>query len=59
MAQRIVAGISKILEREMMQGYTPVVLTSSRIRLPFKRLSERFISNLTVLSFNEIVPGSA
>lgn len=57
MAQRIVAGISKILEREMMQGYTPVVLTSSRIRLPFKRLSERFLSSLTVLSFNEIVPG--
>jgi flagellar biosynthesis protein FlhA len=41
----------------MMQGYTPVVLTSSRIRLPFKRLSERFLSSLTVLSFNEIVPG--
>ena len=40
----------------MMQGYTPVVLTSSRIRLPLNAC--RNVSrSLTVLSFNEIVPG--
>ncbi|NLN06518.1 MAG: flagellar biosynthesis protein FlhA [Firmicutes bacterium] len=56
-AQRIFAKLGKLAEREVLAGRSPVVLTSARIRLPFKRLAERFLPNLTVLSFHEIVPG--
>ncbi|HHX74354.1 MAG TPA: flagellar biosynthesis protein FlhA [Firmicutes bacterium] len=56
-AQRIFARLSRLAEREMLAGRPPVVLTSARIRLPFKRLAERFLPNLTVLSFHEIIPG--
>lgn len=55
--QNIMAELSVRAEQEMMQGLHPVVLTSARIRLPFKRLTERFLPSLVVLSFNEIVSG--
>ncbi len=38
-------------------GNQPVILCSPQIRMHFKRLTERSIPNLTVLSFNEIEPG--
>ncbi|NLZ38490.1 MAG: flagellar biosynthesis protein FlhA [Firmicutes bacterium] len=56
-AQNLFKNISRYAEREAMQGYTPVVLTSSRIRLPLRRLADRFMPNLVVLSFNEIAAG--
>ena len=55
--QNLMSELSVRAEQEMMQGRQPIVLTSSRIRLPFKRLTERFLPSLAVLSFNEIVPG--
>ncbi|EEG76509.1 flagellar biosynthesis protein FlhA [Dethiobacter alkaliphilus AHT 1] len=55
--QNIISDLSVRADQELMQGRQPLVLTSSRIRLPFKRLTERFLPNLVVLSFNEIVPG--
>lgn len=55
--QKIMAELSVRAEQVMSQGRNPVVLTSARIRLPFKRLTERFLPSLVVLSFNEIVPG--
>ncbi|MCW3488730.1 flagellar biosynthesis protein FlhA [Dethiobacter alkaliphilus] len=55
--QNIISELSVRADQELMQGRQPLVLTSSRIRLPFKRLTERFLPNLVVLSFNEIVPG--
>jgi flagellar biosynthesis protein FlhA len=38
------------------QGYAPILLCSSQIRLALKRLTERNLPNLTVLAYNEIVP---
>jgi len=55
--QRIFGSLSALAERETMRGRQPLVLTSSRIRLPFKRLAEKFMPTLPVLSFHEIVPG--
>jgi flagellar biosynthesis protein FlhA len=55
--QRFMSLLSVKAEQEAMQGRQPVVLTSSRIRLPFKRLTERFLPHLAVLSFNEIATG--
>lgn len=55
--QAVMAELSVRAEQEMLQGRQPLVLTSARVRLPFKRLSERFLPHLAVLSFNEIVPG--
>jgi flagellar biosynthesis protein FlhA len=55
-AQHILQGISNLIERLRHKGFSPVVLTSPRIRLPFRRMVERYIRDLAVLSFNEILP---
>jgi flagellar biosynthesis protein FlhA len=34
----------------------PVVLCSAQIRMHFKKLVDRFIPNIAVLSYDEIVP---
>lgn len=57
LTQRIFSLLATLADQETMQGRQPLVLTSTRIRLPFKRLTERFLPSLVVLSFNEIVPG--
>ena len=55
-AQRILQGVSKLVEKLRGKGVSPVVLTTPRIRLPFRRMVERYLSDLAVLSFNEILP---
>ena len=45
------------VERAVNKGYTPVVLAAPVIRGHVRRLAERFLPNLTVLSPNEISPG--
>ncbi len=55
-SQRIVQGISSMVEKLRNRGLSPVVLTSPRIRLPFRRLVERFLPDLPVVSLNEVVP---
>ncbi|MBS4032716.1 MAG: flagellar biosynthesis protein FlhA [Clostridiales bacterium] len=57
LTQKIFSLLATLADQETMRGRQPLVLTSSRIRLPFKRLTERFLPALVVLSFNEIVPG--
>lgn len=55
-AQRILQGVSSMVERLRQKGLSPVVLASPRIRLPFRRLVERYLPDLAVLSFHEILP---
>src|SRR5262249_12261280 len=55
-AQRLIGRIGREMERMAQQGYQPVLICSSRLRLPLKRLTERSLSNLVCLSFGEIVP---
>jgi flagellar biosynthesis protein FlhA len=55
-AQRILAGIRRQVEKLDQLGTSPVLLASPNIRRHVKRLTERFIPNLAVLSHNEIPP---
>ncbi len=55
-ARQTLNKLKESVEKLTLQGLPPVVLCSSRNRLPFKRLTERFLPNLTVLSLNEIAP---
>jgi flagellar biosynthesis protein FlhA len=57
MARRILSKLKELVEDLAMRGFPPVVLCSSKIRLPFRRLTERGLPNLAVLSMNEIAPG--
>lgn len=56
LAQRILERLGKLVQEMVGQGYPPVVLCSSRIRLPFRRLIERFLPNVAVLSMSELIP---
>ncbi|MBK36625.1 MAG: flagellar biosynthesis protein FlhA [Gemmatimonadetes bacterium] len=49
--------LSEGVDTMVSNGQTPVVLTSPNIRLAFRRVTETTFPSLTVLSYNEIVPG--
>ena len=53
-AQRILTQINKALERFTSMNYQPIVLCSPGIRPHLKKLTERFLPTLVVLSHNEI-----
>lgn len=53
-AQGMIDKLSRQYEDLSQRGITPVVICAPILRLYFKRLVERFISNLVVLSYNEI-----
>ena len=55
--RQILDKLSAGVEKVSLRGLTPVLLCSPRVRLPFRRLTERYINNLVVLSLNEIIPG--
>ena len=55
-ASRIVQSVQELVERQGAQGIQPVVLTSSKVRLVFRRLVERKLPNLQVMSYNEVIP---
>jgi flagellar biosynthesis protein FlhA len=57
-AQRLIQRISREMERMAQQGLQPILICSSRLRSPLKRLTERALPNLVVLSFAEIAPGT-
>lgn len=54
--QNLVDGISKVVDNLHKKGISPVLLTSPTIRLPLKRLLERFHLTVPVLSINEVLP---
>ncbi len=53
---RLVEALGRMLETLDQKGISPVVLTSPAIRLPLRRLLERFFPQLAVVSINEILP---
>ena len=53
-ARQTLNKLKESVDKVTMQGLPPVILCSSRIRLPFRRLTERAMPNLAVLSLNEI-----
>lgn len=54
--QNLVDGIGRVVDSLAQKGISPVILTSPAIRLPLKRLLDRFHLPVAVLSINEILP---
>lgn len=53
-ANKLLESIRDRVEEVMQEGYSPILLCSSALRISIKRLSERIASRLTVLSYQEI-----
>jgi flagellar biosynthesis protein FlhA len=56
-AQAMIDNLSRQYEKLNQNGVVPVVLCAPVLRLYFKRLIERFIPHMVVLSYNEIESG--
>ncbi len=56
MMEKLIENIKKGIQKLTMMGYHPVLLTSPIVRLHIKRLTERDIPELVVLSTSEIPP---
>jgi flagellar biosynthesis protein FlhA len=56
LAQRILQNIRQAMEKFNQTGTQPVLLASPSVRRHVKKLTERFLSSLAVLSHNEIPP---
>lgn len=54
-AQKIVNNLAQSIEKCAALNYQPVVVCSSHVRGHFKKLVDRFIPNITVLSYDEIL----
>ena len=58
-SRQLIQNLSQQMERMMAMGYQqPVLLCMSALRLPLRRLTERSLPNLVILSYNEIVPNT-
>jgi len=55
-AHKMLQQLSREIQRVSEAGHLPIILCSARARLLFKRLTERSMPNLAVLSFAEIPP---
>jgi flagellar biosynthesis protein FlhA len=55
-AERIIASIEAETNAAITAGYHPLILTTPQIRAHLRRLCERRIPNIIVLSYNEIAP---
>lgn len=53
-AQKMIDRLTRYYEDLTMKGQVPIVICAPVLRLYFKRLMDRFISNLVVLSYNEV-----
>ena len=54
-AQKIVNNLAKSMEKCAALNYQPVIVCSGQVRGHFKKLVDRFIPNVTVLSYDEIL----
>lgn len=56
-ANALLDKLQQQVEKATMRGINPVLLCSPRVRLPFRRMLERYIPNLPVISVNEVIAG--
>jgi len=54
LAQRLLASAKTMVEKVSLDGYQPIILCSPIIRRHFRRLMERFMPHVIVLSHNEL-----
>lgn len=57
LTQKIFSSLVSQADKMTMKGRQPILLVSPRIRLPLRRLLERSLPQVVMLSFNEIIPG--
>ncbi len=57
LTQKIFSSLVSQADKMTMKGRQPILLVAPRIRLPLRRLLERSLPQVVVLSFNEIIPG--
>lgn len=57
LTRKILDRVGAGMEKASLKGLAPLLLCSPRVRLPFKRLTDRYLPSLVVLSLNEIIPG--
>uniref|UniRef100_A0A7C4RPT3 Flagellar biosynthesis protein FlhA n=1 Tax=Desulfatirhabdium butyrativorans TaxID=340467 RepID=A0A7C4RPT3_9BACT len=55
MVQRLIHSISMGIEKFAAQNLQPVLMCSSQIRIHLKRLLDRFIPNMVVLSYHDVL----
>ncbi|MGD9045211.1 MAG: flagellar biosynthesis protein FlhA [Desulfobacterales bacterium] len=54
-AQQIMNNLARSLEKMSSADHTPVVMCSAQVRPHFKMLADRFLPQITVLSYDEIL----
>jgi flagellar biosynthesis protein FlhA len=52
--KRLLADLQEQVERANAQGAQPVVLCGNQLRLPLRRLFEKYLPTVNVLAFNEV-----
>jgi flagellar biosynthesis protein FlhA len=57
LARQLFERMAGLIDGMVSNGQQPLVLTAPTIRLAFRRLTETTFPSMTVLSYNEIVPG--
>lgn len=55
--QKLLKQIAAQVEKIILNGYNPVILCAPVVRINLKRMTERQLPHLTVLSYNELVQG--
>ena len=55
-AQKVLLSLSRQIENLNKKGHAPLVLCSPMVRPYFKRLLDKVLPNLTVISYNELDP---
>ena len=53
-AQQLLSELSQQMEQLAQRGRRPVLLCASRLRRPLRRLTERALPSLSIVSFNEV-----
>lgn len=54
--QQLIDQLRSEADRSMASGYQAVLLCGTQLRLPLRRLIEKYISNLSVVAYNEVSP---
>lgn len=52
--QRLLDDIQLSVDRAIAEGHSPVLLCSAAVRLPLRKLTERYMPHLPVMAYNEV-----
>ncbi|KLU60388.1 flagellar biosynthesis protein FlhA [Peptococcaceae bacterium CEB3] len=55
--QDLIQALSREVEKMMLKGQSPVLVCAALVRINLRRVTERQLPQLTLLSYNELVPG--